>query len=225
MMKRYLLILLCCIKIISADIGDVANVYNIKVLPPKFFDGVFTPSPRRGLLENIKRLNPKIIIEVGSYLGASAIYMGEHSAPDCKIYCVDIWEAPNEKWPVFDEVRAYFFQQFLSNIIHKKLQHKIIPIKMASLDAAKILDVKADLIYIDALHWEEDVYNDIMAWYPKLREENGKKQGVICGDDFMWTHPWAKGFPVKQAVERAAKELDVKIGTVGPDKWFWFFYT
>ncbi len=59
------------------------------------------------------------------------------------------------------------YWQFLTNCKNLKLTNKIIPIRMTSLEAAKFLSIKPDLIYIDASHEEVDVYNDIMAWYPK----------------------------------------------------------
>jgi hypothetical protein len=47
-----------------------------------------------------------------------------------------------------------------------------------------------DFVYIDALHDEVSVYEDCMAWFPKV-----KRQGVIAGHDFSLS-------PVLGAVER-----------------------
>lgn len=214
MQKKYFIIFLLTATLSYCDVAD----YNkIKLLPPVFYSNLFTPSCREGLEKAIQKTNPKVIIELGSFLGGSAIFMGERTNNNCKIHCIDIWIA-NETWPVLDHIRPYFYEQFLSNIIHSKMQNKIIPIRMTTEEASKILDVKADIIYIDAAHWEEDVYNDIMNWYPKLAEG-----GVMCGDDYMWYHPSVEGFPVKKGVERAAKELGLKIKTTGKDNWFWEF--
>ena len=64
-----------------------------------------------------------------------------------------------------------------------------------------------DVVYIDASHEYEYVKEDIISWYPKVK--NG---GVICGDDY---HP---GWP---GVVEAVNEIfgdSVKI--VGTTQWF-----
>ena len=98
------------------------------------------------------------------------------------------------------------YDQFLSNVIHCNLTHVIEPIRMASLDAAKKLHISADLIYIDAAHFENDVYNDIQAWLPKL-----KKNGVMCGDDWGYQS-------VQKALSRICNEFGYQIHY---DRNFW----
>jgi hypothetical protein len=84
---------------------------------------------------------------------------------------------------------------------------------MDSMKAAQTLDVLADLIYIDASHEEEDVYNDVLAWYKKL-----KVGGIMCGDDYGGG---GKQQSIKKGVDRAAAQLGVKVNIAGG--WFWFF--
>ena len=88
------------------------------------------------------------------------------------------------------------------------MYHKIVPMRMDTTEAAKCLDVKADFIYVDASHDEESVYNDIMNWYPKLKEG-----GTMCGDDANWS-------TVLAAVKRAAQQFGVSLQVDGP---FWYF--
>lgn len=64
------------------------------------------------------------------------------------------------------------------------------------------------LIYIDAGHETENVYQDILAWYPHL-----VSGGVLCGDDWMWES-------VREGVIRAADVLNLKIIAQGN---FWRF--
>lgn len=52
---------------------------------------------------------------------------------------------------------------------------------MRSVEAAKALDVMADLINIDAAHDYKSVKEDILAWYPHLKEG-----GIMCGDDWYY---------------------------------------
>ena len=114
-------------------------------------------------------------IEVGSWLGLSSRFIAERVKGT--LYCIDPWErrpfcaAHLDKQGVTD-----FFRQFLSNCIHAKLTHKIVPIRMLSHEAAECFRFHADLIYVDGMHDEFNVARDIKAWVPHL---NGG--GVICG--------------------------------------------
>ena len=45
--------------------------------------------------------------------------------------------------------------------------------------AEKFADNFFDWVYIDALHTEDALYNDLVAWWPKVR--NG---GLVSGDDY-----------------------------------------
>lgn len=142
--------------------------------------------------ELIARVNPKVIIEVGTWKGASAIAMAKLS--DAKIYCVDTWLGSVEFWAHLADTKERdlmlkngyptIYNQFLSNVIHAGLQDRIIPVPNTSQNAAKILEyhnIKADLIYIDASHEYEDVKADIEN-YGKLLNLGG----VMFGDDFSW---------------------------------------
>ena len=65
---------------------------------------------------------------------------------------------------------------------------------MASVEAARTLKVKPDLIYIDATHDFTNVMHDLIIWYPFV-----KGHGVLCGDDYYWAHDESKGGgPVKE---------------------------
>ena len=146
--------------------------------------------------------NVKTIIEVGCWFGESTRHMAFCLPEEGKLYAVDHWKGSSEHqeggvhWhPELPMVYEYF----LSNVIHVGLVDTIIPIQMESLEAAKILDVMADLIYIDASHDTPSVYADLVAWYPHLRPG-----GVFCGDD--WDLP-----SVRKAVESFAEERGLSI--------------
>ncbi|MGK5593808.1 MAG: class I SAM-dependent methyltransferase [Parachlamydiaceae bacterium] len=143
------------------------------------------------------------VIEVGSWLGASTRYLATLLPNDGKLYAIDTWLGSwSESQAIFfqnDPRLPYAYQLFLSNTKHAGLAHKIIPIRMLSLEAAKALNVKGDLIYIDACHEEESVYNDLLAWYPHLKED-----GILCGDDWYWES-------VRNGVIRAASKLKKQI--------------
>lgn len=152
----------------------------------------------------IDEINPRLIIEVGSWKGGSAIFMAEYIKKknlDCKILCVDTWLGAVEFWADQHDEERYIslgmkngypsvYYQFLANVMHKGLQDIIIPFPQTSILAARFLalnNIKADLIYIDASHDEKDVYDDINNYWPILNTG-----GKLFGDDYDEFWPGVK---------------------------------
>ncbi len=166
----------------------------------------------------ISKFKCKTIIELGSWLGASTRHIAKCLPEDGLIYAIDHWKGSTEH-NNSDRTDLYqllptLYDQFLSNCIHSKLTHKIIPKKMTSLDAAKTLKLKADLIFVDAGHDEKSVYQDLVAWYPHL-----KKDGILCGDDWFWNQTPNKSYSIQEAVNRFAKEKKLYIEIYGSSFW------
>lgn len=189
--------------------------YNSITVLPSDWHGWFSPKNEAMLGKFIQEKKIEIIVEVGSWLGVSAVFMASKLPEHGKLYAVDHWLGSREHHEEAEYAVKLknLYQQFLSNVICANVVHKIIPIRMNSLEAAAALNIKADLIYIDGSHEEQDVYNDIMAWYPKLNPG-----GIICGDDYYWKHH-ATG-SVARAIKRAAHNLNVNIGI---ENSFWYF--
>jgi hypothetical protein len=174
--------------------------------------------------EVIDQVNPKTIIEVGTWKGQSAITMAEHCKSkglETKIYCVDTWLGSLE---FFDEslgmlssefyrqerdlryVNGYpsVYYQFLSNVVHTNNEGLIIPIPNTSIIASRYFknqNVEADLIYIDASHEYDDVSLDLKAYFPLL-----KSGGIMFGDDYI--NEW---FGVVRAVNEFANKYFLEI--------------
>jgi predicted O-methyltransferase YrrM len=141
--------------------------------------------------ELIAKVNPKVIIECGTWKGASAAHMASLST--AKIYCVDTWlggidhvmqeeEPPNGLMRKFGYPQLYY--QFLKNINAFKFADRIYPVPQSSINGAKVLaahNVSADLIYIDGSHEINDVYADIRAFWGLLAPG-----GIMFGDDTMF---------------------------------------
>jgi hypothetical protein len=162
----------------------------------------------------IRRGHVKVVVEVGSWLGLSTRHLAKTIPEDGVVYAVDHWMgSPNEDNSIFDIPNLY--RQFLSNVIHEHLTDKIIPMKMSSAEAAAILKIKPDLIYIDATHEFTSVFYDLILWFPFV-----KGHGVLCGDDYYWSHnPSKGGGPVKRAVDTFARENNL---IVHDDGWMWY---
>lgn len=152
----------------------------------------------------LQAIQPRSVIEVGSWLGSSTRFIAARLPAGAKLYAVDTWlGSKNEELHQQDPRLPSLFQLFLSNVKQAGLTEVIVPIRMESIEASKALNIKADLIYIDASHDTESVYNDIMAWLPHLNPG-----GVLCGDDWLWPS-------VRTAVMQAATFLNCSVTSEG----------
>lgn len=175
------------------DLHAVNPYENFKPLPMDL-DGWHGDHPI--FRDLIHELCPRLIIEVGTWKGMSAIHMADEAKRrtwECKIVCVDTWLGALEFWTNKNDGQRYkslnlrngypsVYYQFLSNVIHNNSQEMIIPFPQTSLIAArwfKANRITADLIYIDASHDQEDVEADIAAYSGVLRPG-----GILFGDDY-----------------------------------------
>lgn len=171
----------------------------------------------------IERLKPRFIIEVGSWKGASALTMAEsmrNQNLDGPILCVDTWLGALEFWSDQSDPQRFgalecrhgypnVYYRFLANVCHANQQSRIVPFPLPSSTAALWLlrtDLRADLIYLDGSHEEEDVYQDLLDYQPLLAPG-----GLLFGDDWAWSG-------VRAAVERFAAEEKLQISHLH-DKW------
>lgn len=188
----------------------VPIAFDLTHVFPEDMHGWFWVTNRHHLQQFITKNKPKKIVEIGTWLGVSAIFMAKLLEPGAKLYCIDPW-MPYEDMQSMPDCQARMkdaYERFLSNCIHNNVTDRIVPMRMTSLKAVNQFSSDIDLIYIDGSHKEEDVFNDIMNWYSKLALD-----GIMCGDDMCWEG-------VQQAVYRCAELLHV---TVKSDENFWWF--
>lgn len=172
--------------------------------------------------EVISKHKPKFIVEVGSWKGSSAITMANILAAQGggKILCIDTWLGAIEFWENQDDPERFqslkckngfpqVYFSFLANICHAGHQNTIIPFPIHSSSGALWLmrqGLEPDMVYIDASHEEDDVYQDLMDFYHLL-----KRGGILLGDDWNWPG-------VRSAVEKFAGENRIQT-TLLKDKW------
>ena len=154
--------------------------------------------PADGTYEKwIQNFKPSVIIEVGSFLGYSAIKMAKEVQRlnlNTKIICVDTWLGSLEHYDHSDSrlnyVNGYpsMYYNFISNVILENVHSIIYPFPFPSSVAFKILkgifsdlNINADFIFIDGSHEEDDVYTDLTHYYQLL-----SNNGEIWGDDWDW---------------------------------------
>lgn len=206
------------------------HVVDIETLPKPYNElDTILPYHPHGWYVNKKEIErifnqhkPKIVVELGSWLGLSTCHMANLLRDNGKVYAIDHWlgtwlpNRPNQA--EYDSFLPTLYEQFLSNVIHQGLSYTIIPWKMTTTEAAHKMqgeEISIDLIYIDAAHDEKSVYEDLSNWYPLVR-----KGGVICGDD--WSYVARNGYPVRKAIYRFIKENGLKLQIARNN--FWMFY-
>jgi cephalosporin hydroxylase len=128
----------------------------------------------------IDQSQPGIIIEVGTFLGGSALHMAKLCKAkklDAAIICVDTWYGGFDHWTKAREKLHYHFgrpalyYEFISNVIKYGHQDMIIPLALDSANAARYLaahGILAQMIYVDGSHEAGDVLRDYETYWPLL---------------------------------------------------------
>jgi len=144
----------------------------------------------------IDLLKPALIVEVGTWLGGSAIHMGQllraAGLKDSCIICIDTWLGSSEHFIHTEgrqtlklvNGRATFYDDFMRNVAQHGFQDLIVPFSITSVAAAEVLrECKfiPDLIYLDGDHTERGFRADLDLYWEVLRPG-----GWLIGDDFDW---------------------------------------
>lgn len=143
--------------------------------------------------EVIREAQPKLIIEVGTWVGGSAVHMANlckeiYGNNDFEIVCIDTFCGSYEHWNrtasamAFVNGRPSIYEAFISNVIRANHQDVITPFPVDSRNAnifLKEAKIEPDLVYIDAGHDEISVQLDLIHFAAIL-----KKDGRLIGDDY-----------------------------------------
>lgn len=147
----------------------------------------------------IPQVNPKKVLEIGSYEGAATSFI-INNANDCEeIFCVDTWEGgvEHEKMDAKSISMKHVEKRFDKNIEiaikEAKSNVNIKKIKARSDDALINLLSKGkknyfDFIYVDGSHQAADVLLDAILSFRLLRVG-----GVIAFDDYLWNEELESG--------------------------------
>lgn len=143
-------------------LSDLNRETNLKVLQPRMISGTY----QGRLLSMISKIiNPKKILEIGTFTGYSTLCLAEGLDKNGQIHTVDI----NEE--LYDLQRKYFKKSSFNNNItqHLGIALEIIP----------KLDYDFDLIFLDADKINYPKYLDVLI--VRL-----KKGGVLLSDNVLW---------------------------------------
>ncbi|OJJ19039.1 methyltransferase [marine bacterium AO1-C] len=136
---------------------------HTKVLAPRMLSGHLQG---RILAMFAKMLQPKNILEIGTYTGYSAICLAEGLDSGGKIYTVDI----NEE--LEDIARRYFEEAGIAQQVDFRIGN--------ALEIIPTLDVTFDLVFIDADKISYAQYFDMVI-------DKMAKNGIIIADNVLWS--------------------------------------
>ena len=149
------------------------------------------------LQELVMRYRPESVVEVGSWVGDSAIAMMEADEA-LNVTCVDTFKGTDTD-QCGDIARGLskitgkdiVYETFLENI--EPYQDRVLVVRRDSLTASDRFHADTfDMAYLDAGHTYKEVKDDIEAWLPLV-----EKHGIIAGHDY--DDPQFPG--VKEAVD------------------------
>jgi hypothetical protein len=171
------------------------------------------PSARR-LWQLAKLPNPGTIVEIGSFMGNSTIYlamaagetagevhavdphtpasMRQTSIPTGPLGCEAKREPEIERDAAGEQPQGGLeaSEMFLGNLERFGVRERVVYHRASSVDAAESWNgERVRLLYVDGMHTYEAVRQDYMAWRPFLAEQH-----AVLFDDYLWTE-------VQQAVD------------------------
>ena len=173
--------------------------------------------------EVVRTLRPGVVIDVGAWKGASTIHLADllkRHGIQGTVIAIDTFLGSVEHWDRNSGFAGLIphrfgmpqlYEQFLSNVVLRGAQDRIVPLSLTSTAAAELLrrlGIHAGLVHIDASHDYDDVLRDARLYWDIL-----SPGGVMIGDDYAPDWPGV----VKAATEFAV-EKSVPLLTSAP-KW------
>lgn len=114
----------------------------------------------------VKVYNPKVVVELGTQQGASAIIFGK-ALKDGLVYTYDLFGS-NYKQSPYSETHADL-EATLENIEKNNLTDKIIVTPLDALEVAERWD-KVDILHIDLCNHYDNVRPLLHQWYKKVNQ-------------------------------------------------------
>jgi len=155
-----------------------------KILQPRMLSGHYQG---RVLSMISKLVNPKTILEIGTYTGYSALSLVEGMQKNGQLHTIDV----NEE--LVDFQRKYFDKSRYGNQIHQHLG--------SAIDIIPTLDIKFDLVFIDA-----DKPNYVN--YFNIIIDKMNPGGIILSDNVLWSGKVLESLQAKDESTRVLLEYN-----------------
>lgn len=157
----------------STDLGDVGSQAGYHVIGSV-----------------VQTLQPKLILEIGTYLGVSAYAMALNAPPDCRIYTVDLPDAASaSSVPELNRIDQTHIAKSRHRVgeafLRSPLQKQIVQIREDSMTfRAERFMSNVDLIYVDGGHSRPIISKDTENAFRVLAAN-----GTIIWDDYFHLYP------------------------------------
>jgi predicted O-methyltransferase YrrM len=136
---------------------------HLKIMQPRMLSGHFQG---RVLSMLSCMLQPKLILEIGTYTGYSALCLAEGLTRDGILYTIDI-----------NEERAEFVNRYISEA---GMQNRIIPHIGNAIQVIPEIEGQFDLVFIDADKGNYSAYFNLVI-------DRVRKGGLIIADNVLWS--------------------------------------
>jgi len=148
------------------------------------------------LAEVVWTFHPRISIEIGVFGGksfmpmAAAVTYIDQGRNRHRCYGIDVWEIEEASKNYEKNDKDFWSNQNMLNMTYEQSlkyveelnSNCVCLIKTTSQDFIKnFKDGEIDFLHIDGNHSEEESYNDIVNWWPKMA-----KNGILVLDDIGW---------------------------------------
>ena len=171
----------------STLLNELNRQTHIKVIQPRMLSGHLQGRILSLLSQSIR---PKIILEIGTYTGYSALCMAEGLLKNGQLYTID-----NNK-----EI-APFANKYFNKSSYKNLIKMIVG---NALDVIPDLNLKWDLVFIDADKENYSNYFDAII-------ENVNQGGMIIADNVLWSGKVTKPTSKNDVETQALKSFNEKV--------------
>lgn len=133
--------------------------------------------------KHASEMKNNLAVEIGSYQGKSACYIGRAMPKGAELICIDPWQ---DSGLIFEEQYRTDenFALFKENVRLCGLEQKVTPIRDFSKEVAKHWSEPISYLYIDGGHQYNEVLEDIDGFAPHVISG-----GVILFDDYSTAFP------------------------------------
>ena len=210
---------------ISNTLFRCNNIYFNYKIPQQINTPMYYPAHISNKTTNaiINKLGyvPTFGVEVGSFIGSSAIILGNMvKSVNGVLMCVDTWCGDINMWLMNEfhktmnkeDGNPKIYDYFILNIMNNNLTDTVIPLRVSSIVGArmlKVLNYEIDFVYVDSAHEAGETFMELMLYHDIL-----KNKGILFGDDYH-------GFPaVKYDVDLFCKYFNYQLFFTGDgDTW------
>ena len=170
-------------------LSELSRETHLKVIQPRMITGHFQG---RVLSLFSKLINPKYILEIGTYTGYSALCLAEGLQKEGELHTIDVN-------PELESIQnKYFNKSSFRNQIHQQIGDAV--------DLIPGFNMEFDLVFIDAEKKQYDAYFEAVL-------KKSKSGTVILSDNVLWTGKVVEPLSPKDKTTKALLDFNKKLAT------------